>query len=199
MKASWLAALALSTSMVGSAWADLKADVYNGWGIGLDGKISTVGLDHVGTFIDPQIDHWDGTQNYRWNPLGIDELYTVTWSGYLLTPEAGTYQFRTVSDDGAQVFIDGQTVVNSPGLQWFGEGLGSATLTAGAHALDVRFYENYTYDGIILQWKKPGDADWSIVPSSSLVTSVPEPVSGAMALVGLVVAGAAVRRRKAYA
>lgn len=194
-----MAALALGAAMVGNAWADLTADGYHGWGIGLDGKISTVGLDHVGTFTDPQIDHWDGTQGYRWNPLGIDELYTVTWAGYLLTPEAGTYQFRTVSDDGAQVFIGGQTVVNSPGLQWFGEGLGSATLTAGAHALDVRLYENYTYDGIIFQWKKPGDADWSIVPSASLVTAVPEPMSGMLALVGLAVVGATVRRRKTAA
>lgn len=196
MKASRVAALALSVSMVGSVWADLRADVYNGWSIGLDGNISTAGLDHAGSFIDPQIDHWDGTSGYRWNPLGIDELYTVTWGGYLMAPVEGDYQFRTVSDDGVQVFIDGQSVISSPTLQWYGENLGSATLTAGAHALDVRFFENYTYDGIVLQWKKPGDTDWAIVPSSVLVTSVPEPQALALALAGLAVAGS-VRRRRA--
>lgn len=199
MKASWVAALAMSATMVGGAWADLKADVYNGWGIGADGKISTAGLEHVGTFIDPQIDHWDGTLGYRWNPLGVDERYTVTWAGYLLTPEAGTYEFRTVSDDGVQVFIGGQTAINNPGEQWYGESQGSVTLTAGAHVLDVRFYENFTYDGVILQWKKPGDADWVIVPAASLVTAVPEPVSGMLALVGLAVAGVAAGRRKSSA
>lgn len=199
MKASWLAALGLTVSMVGgSAWADLQADVYNSWQLDGSGNISTSGLTHVGSFIDPQIDHWDGTLGYRWNPLGVDELYTVTWAGYLLAPEAGTYQFRTVSDDGVQVFIDGLSVVNNPGVQWYGEGLGSATLTAGAHALDVRFYENHTYDGIIFQWKKPGDADWSIVPAGVLVTAVPEPGAFALALAGLAVAGgSAARRRKA--
>jgi hypothetical protein len=72
----------------------------------------------------------------------------------------------------------------------------SATLTAGAHALDVRFYEAYTYDGIIFQWMKPGDADWSIVPACVLVTAVPEPESLVLALAGLAVAGAMTRSRK---
>ena len=120
----------------------------------------------------------------------------MTWAGYLLIADAGTYQFRTVADDGVQVFIDNQSVINNPTLQWFGENQGTATLTAGAHALDVRLFENYTYDGIILQWKKPGDADWSIAPSSVLVTSVPEPGSFALALAGLAVAGAVALRQR---
>lgn len=194
MKASWMAAVALSASMVGGARADLTAHVYNGWQVDLSGKISAVGLDHVGTFIDPQIDHWNGDIGYRWNPLGVDELYTVLWDGYLLAPTSGLYEFRTVSDDGVQVFLGGQTVIDSPILQWYGESLGSATLTAGAHALDVRFFENFTYDGIVLQWKKPGDADWSVIPSSALLTSVPEPESVAMVLAGLAAMGGLVAR-----
>lgn len=196
MKASWMTALALSASMMGSAWADLSAHVYNGWGFDSSGNISTAGLTPLGSFIDPQIDHWDGSFTYKWNSLGEDESYTVTWAGYLLAPTAGEYQFRTVSDDGVQVFIDGARVIHNTAEQWFGAAQGSATLTAGAHALDVRFYEAYTYDGIIFQWMKPGDTDWSIVPASALVTAVPEPESLVLALAGLAVAGAMTRSRK---
>ena len=196
MNANWLAALVLGSALTGNAWGDLTADVYSGWQIDVSGNISTVGLTHLGTFVDPQIDHWDNTQGYRWNPLGVDELYTVTWTGYLLVPADGVYEFRSVSDDGIQVFIGDQTVINNPGLQWYGEGLGSATLTAGAHALDVRFYENFTYDGVILQWKPPGATEWAIVPAGVLVTQVPEPGAVAFALVGLAVAAGVSRRRQ---
>src|SRR3989344_4564048 len=106
MKANWLAALVLGSAVAGNAWGDLRADVYSGWQIDLSGNISTVGLTHLGTFVDPQIDHWDNTQGYRWNPLGVDELYTVTWAGYLLVPADGVYEFRSASDDGIQVCLD---------------------------------------------------------------------------------------------
>lgn len=198
MKTSWIAAAAVGASLMsGLARADLNASVYDGWQFDGAGNISTAGLTLIGNFVDPNIDHWDGTQSYRWNPLGEDEAYTVTWSGYLLTPTDGQYEFRSVSDDGVQVFIDGLTVISNTPQQWYGEALGSATLTAGAHALDVRFYEAYTYDGIIFQWKVPGDADWSVVPASALVTAVPEPTSVALLVAGLAVAGAGRARRRA--
>ena len=70
MKASWMTALALSASMMGSAWADLSAHVYDGWGFDCSGNISTAGLTPLGSFIDPQIDHWDGSSTYKWILLG---------------------------------------------------------------------------------------------------------------------------------
>ncbi|WP_422190270.1 PA14 domain-containing protein [Aquabacterium sp.] len=44
----------------------------------------------------------------------------MTWAGYLLAPAAGEYHFRTVSDDGVQVFIDGARVIHNTAEQWLG-------------------------------------------------------------------------------
>lgn len=184
MKNSRLAALVLALGSV-NAWADLNATAYEGWALDDGGNISTVGLPVLGSFVDPNIDHWDGDLSYRWSPFGRDELYTVAWDGFLIAPSAGSYQFRSTSDDGVQVFIDSAAVISSTSLQHYGVSTGSATLSAGTHAFNVRFYENFVFDGIRLEWQTPGSTTWEVIPATALVTEVPEPAGAAMLLAGL--------------
>lgn len=197
MKKTLICAAALCALNSG-AWAGLNATVYDGWNLDASGNISTAGLSVIGSFEDPSIDHWNGDIYYSWSPLGRGDLYTVTWSGYLITPDAGAYQFRTTSDDGIQVFVDSIRTIHSPGLQWFGVSTGSANLTAGAHAFDVRFYENGGNDGVRLEWLRPGANSWEVVPTSALSVTqpVPEPESWALALAGLLTTSTLARRRR---
>ena len=190
---------ALALTIAPMAWADLDATVYADWqrdGVlhGDSGDITFEGLTQLGQFVDPNISHWDGTLEFKWMPLGRDELYSVLWTGFLNVPDTGMYQFRTTSDDGVQVLLGGSKVIDFPDLQHYGTHTGSTSLSAGLIPIEVRFYENAGYDGIRLEWMKPGDNDWTIVPGD--VLSVPEPETYAMLLAGLGVMGIAAKRRR---
>lgn len=185
------------------ALADLNATVYADWqrggtARGDTGDITFEGLTELGSFVDPNLDHWDGTLGYRWIPLGRDDYYSVRWTGYLDVSAAGEYGFRSTSDDGVQVFLGGELIIDSPSVQHFGTSVGTALLAAGPTPIEVRLYENEGNDGIRLEWMQPGETEWSVIPAASL-TPVPEPSTAALALAGLVVTLSAVRRRKARA
>ena len=66
-------------------------------------------------------DFWDGTRrHYRWQPVtGHGDSYTVEWTGYIRIDLSGGYGFGTISDDGSQVWIDGEFAVNNPEQPWY--------------------------------------------------------------------------------
>ena len=53
----------------------------------------------------------------------------------------GTYTFYTTSDDGSALYIDGVMIVNNDFSQGPTERSGSATLTAGPHTIEIRYFE----------------------------------------------------------
>jgi|GEM_PF-2009211 len=202
MNKTWTGAAALALTLATTpAWADLDATVYAGWwrdGVlyGTSGDISFDASAAIGSFVDPNVDHWNGSIYHRWAPYGRDEFYSVRWTGYLKTPTAGDYQFRVTSDDGAQLLLGGSKVVDAPELQWYATTTSQTlTLAATTTALELRFYENAVYDGIRLEWLTPGAADWAVIPASALVTTVPEPASWALLLGGAALIGTRLRRR----
>jgi len=52
-----------------------------------------------------------------------------------LAPVSGEYVFRTVSDDGSWLLVDGQPVVANGGLHGVDEAVGAVRLSAGVHVL----------------------------------------------------------------
>ncbi|MEZ5902635.1 MAG: PA14 domain-containing protein [Alphaproteobacteria bacterium] len=68
--------------------------------------------------------------------------YAIKYETYLTITTAGSYTFRTTSDDGSALFLDGVQIVNNDGLH------GSVTVTsaaqvlaAGVYKLDATFFE----------------------------------------------------------
>jgi MYXO-CTERM domain-containing protein len=180
------------------ATAALNTTVYSGWGLDASGNISPDGLTAVGSFEDANLDHWDGTDNSDWAPLGQTGAYTAVWSGYLLTETAGDYKFRMTSDDGSQLFLDGSVLINMPIPQVFTAKEAQTFLDAGAHSLKVSLFDSGGHDGIRLEWQTPGSSDWAIVPSQAFATVVPEPGSAGLWALGLVgLLGVTARRRPA--
>lgn len=118
--------------------------------------------------VDPTIDFWDGNSGYRFSPIfGQGDHYGVNWHGSIYIEEAGHYGFGTVSDDGSQIFIDNNLIVDNSEIQFWdwednisegnsaGETFPLLNLTQGFHSINVRFYEQRVFDGIELWWLAP--------------------------------------------
>ena len=76
-------------------------------------------------------------------PNGRHDLFAVRSSGYIHAPRTGTYTFKTRSDDGSKVYINGRLVVNNGGLHAPRDRSGSVHLRAGYHRVRVDMFEKH--------------------------------------------------------
>jgi hypothetical protein len=74
----------------------------------------------------------------------IDDIkgrFAATFDSYLVIEETGKYIFRLASDDGARLLIDGDVVIDHDGIHPASEKKKQIKLEAGAHALQVLYFE----------------------------------------------------------
>lgn len=182
----FLIAAAATICIVRPAFAELKVDFYNGWSIS-NGLISIPPGSPYKSILVDNIDYWNGTSNSSWQGRGN---FTAIFSGFLRTPLSGDYSFQRVSDDGAQIFIDGKLVVSAPFLNNFGSTTSAPVLLdAGYHQFEVRYFNNRHSDGISVRWKEFGSTSFTAIPPSAFTAAVPEPASASMLASGLMVVG----------
>lgn len=120
-------------------------------------RIAFDGLTLEATRTDTAFDFWDGSAQYDWNPIG-HRAYSVRWTGFLRVTHPGVYGFGTISDDGSEVWIDGERVVDNHEEQWFDWQEGWCFLETGFHRIEITFYERTAYSGIEVWWLKPENA-----------------------------------------
>ncbi len=126
---------------------------------------------------------WINTQGANNNTFGADDRYMSVIDGYINIPVSGTYTFLVNGDDGVEVLIDGMVASS-----WYGNHAASttpATTTAitqksielgrGYHKLEFHHFENTGSDNYELYWKKPGDGNFSIIPTSYFYHCIPYP------------------------
>ncbi len=153
----------------------LVGHYYEGFNIDSFGNIIFSGLNKSFTRTDPDIDFWDTSSEFRYEPIsGWEDNYSIEWKGYIKVEEPGQYGFATISDDGSQVWINGELVVDNSEFQWYdwednvgegdlsGQALNLLQLELGMHEISVRFYEAFAFDGIELWWLKPGSGESNI-------------------------------------
>ncbi len=78
--------------------------------------------------------------------------FAFRYLGSIVIPENGSYTFHLGSDDGSRLLIDGQPVVQNDGIHGYVELAANATLTAGAHDIEVQFFQNSGSSRLTLQW-----------------------------------------------
>jgi len=90
-----------------------------------------------------------------WNGLPPD-TFSATWSGSILAPRAGSYELATESDDGSQVYVDGQLVVDNGGIHPRRRAKGTIELSRGTHALLVLYNQNRGEFYFEFEWGRDG-------------------------------------------
>lgn len=124
------------------------------------------------------------------------------FKGYLDVITPNTYSFKTGSDDGSALFIDGNEIVSNDFIAPERYRSGTDTLTAGLHSVEMVYY-NHTWNG------GQGGANLNIdfnglnlTTSDTPASAAPEPSAIAVwAFVGLSATGLTLkaRQRKAVA
>jgi hypothetical protein len=124
----------------------------------------------------------DPTVNFYWpdSPvagIGADH-FSVRWTGTVQAIESGSYRFETLSDDGVRLWVNGTRIINN----WTNHAAtyntsGNVTLTAGQrYDVKMEFYENTGAAWAQLDWRRPGQMAYSVIPQAQLYPSMPGPV-----------------------
>lgn len=98
------------------------------------------------------------------------EWFAIKFRGRLIVDTAATCSFKLTSDDGANLYIGGNKIVDNDGVHPTQSRTGSATLGKGQHDIRIDYYQGPRYH-ITLQllWKCGNATDYSIVPPSAFV------------------------------
>ncbi len=115
----------------------------------------------------------------------IDDFYGFVFSGKITAPADGSYTFYTVSDDGSELRINGQTVVINDGRHAPLEKQGTIILTAGEHDLEVEFFEYAGGDKLQVLWDGPG-INKQAIPLSALATESSDTITDPAVADGLI-------------
>ncbi len=82
--------------------------------------------------------------------------YALQFHGWITVPETGVYTFYTISDDGSQLFIGDEKVVDNDGCHGDLERAGDLALTAGAHPFTLDYFQNSSGQTLQVFIKGPG-------------------------------------------
>jgi hypothetical protein len=103
------------------------------------------------------------------NKRGRDQAsFSIRWEGWLSLPTDGEYLFRTISDDGSRIWIDGSIVVDNWGSHGMVEKRENIVLEQGDHTILVEYQDLGGEAGFELSWVPPGGDELHRLPASFL-------------------------------
>ena len=127
-------------------------------------------LDLTGT----PISRVDGSVNFDWGggspAVGINvDGFSARWTGKIIAVESGQYTFRTYSDDGVRLWVNGKLIIDHWNDHSPAYDTGTINLVAGqAYSIRLEYYEKTGGASVALQWKRPGQTSFVVVPRSQL-------------------------------
>lgn len=105
--------------------------------------------------------------------------FALRFEGFIEAPAAGSYRFFLRSDDGTQLRINDQLVVDNDGHrrnQKAVEKDGSIQLTKGWHPIEVTYFQRVKNRVLEVSWQAPGMARVPVPQSALRSTKEPVPV-----------------------
>jgi len=87
------------------------------------------------------------------------EWFGIEYTGKFWIENPGPYRFSLLSDDGAQLRIDDKLVINNDGIHGATAASAAATLTRGAHRIQVDYFQGPRFTlALVLAIAPPGSA-----------------------------------------
>jgi hypothetical protein len=101
------------------------------------------------------------TQNFKLGFPGVTkrlEWFAIDYKGRFWAEKPGEYGFWLTSDDGSNLYIDGELVVDNDGVHATQEHTGSVNLSHGAHDIRVTYLQGPgAYVALVLKVALPGE------------------------------------------
>ncbi len=96
--------------------------------------------------------------------------FSVRWSGSVLAPASGSYQFQTQSNDGLRLWVDGvQRIANwTDHLLATNTSAGIALVAGRRYSIQLEYYERTGDSQIRLLWRPPGSSGFVAIPAAQL-------------------------------
>jgi hypothetical protein len=85
------------------------------------------------------------------------EWFGIDYHGEFRVKVPGEYRFKLSSDDGAELFVDDQLLINEDGVHSPLTNERSIRLGAGRHSIRVPYFQETMHVALILQVKPPGE------------------------------------------
>lgn len=118
--------------------------------------------------VDRRVDQVDFTDAAAFGAPA--DFFVVELSGLIKITEPGEYAFSLSSDDGSQLQIDDNLLIDLDGVHPVQSKIGSARLGAGTSRLLIRMFESAGEESLRLEWKTPGSQEFVLVPSDVFLT-----------------------------
>jgi mono/diheme cytochrome c family protein len=115
------------------------------------------------------------TAAFDLTPAGKTSNFGMRFDGFLHVPRDGNYTFHLGSDDGSQLFIGGNRVIDNNGVHPHTVKTAATKLTAGAHAIRVDYAQGGGEWTLELHFEGPGVPKQEAYASISPDKNTPPP------------------------
>ena len=97
-----------------------------------------------------------------------EDHFGYIFTGSILIPERGVWEFMTKSDDGSMLTIGDRRVVDNDGAHASVMATGRVALEAGLHPYTLLYFEDYEGQDLSWGWKAPGAEGFEAIPEANL-------------------------------
>ena len=117
------------------------------------------------TLVDPDIDFSNLLSRLQQFTGGTTDA-GIQWTGVLHVPTTGSYTFQWYGDNGFRMTIDGASVIDHWVDDWNVAVTATVNLTAGEHAIQAQYFQDFGGASAQLSWAPPGQS-MTPVPASA--------------------------------
>ena len=120
--------------------------------------------------IEPHLNHGASNNAYQ----GLDDRFKQHWgarfSGLIDIPFSGNWTLFINSDDGSELWLNGESFVQNHGSHGMTERSNFMNLTAGLHDFRIEFFQGGGPHGLVFSWQGPNTSK-APVPASAFYVS----------------------------